>query len=197
MARLATSGALEVRLAETEAEVEAAQQLRYRVFYEEMSAVPSPQMRAEGRDFDRFDDFCDHLLVVDRDVLDEDGQPAVVGTYRFMRSEAGGNGRRLLHRRRIRHRADAGAPAAPARARSSSAAPASSRPIAPSRRRCSSVARRDALCGALLHRSDVRLRLAAGHRSRCAWRCRCPICIISTACRRKSACARGPSSMSR
>ena len=44
-------------------------------------------MRAEGRDFDRFDDFCDHLLVVDRDVLDEDGQPAVVGTYRFMRSE--------------------------------------------------------------------------------------------------------------
>lgn len=84
---LATYGALEVRLAETEAEVEAAQQLRYRVFYEELAAVPTPEMRAEGRDFDRFDDFCDHLLVVDREVLDDDGQASVVGTYRLMRNE--------------------------------------------------------------------------------------------------------------
>ncbi|MBI3678597.1 MAG: GNAT family N-acetyltransferase [Proteobacteria bacterium] len=82
---LATSGALEVRLAETEAEVEAAQRLRYRVFYEEMSAVPSPQMRTARRDFDKFDDFCDHLLVVDRAAIDDDGQPAVVGCYRMMR----------------------------------------------------------------------------------------------------------------
>lgn len=85
---LVTSGAMEVRLAETEAEVEAAQKLRYRVFYEEMSAIPTPQMSADGRDFDRFDDFCDHLLVVDREFMDEDAQPAVVGTYRLMRSEA-------------------------------------------------------------------------------------------------------------
>ncbi len=82
---LAVSGALEVRLAETEAEVEQAQRLRYRVFYQEMSAVPSPQMREEGRDFDRFDEVCDHLLVVDRSITDDDGQPAVVGTYRLMR----------------------------------------------------------------------------------------------------------------
>ena len=84
---LAVTGALEVRLAETEAEVEAAQHLRYRVFYEEMSAVPSLEMRAQRRDFDRFDDFCDHLLVVDRSVFDEDGQPLVVGTYRLIREE--------------------------------------------------------------------------------------------------------------
>ena len=84
---LATSHALEVRMAETGAEVEAAQRLRYRVFYEEMSAIPTPEMRADGRDFDHFDKFCDHLLVVDRDILDEDGQPSVVGTYRLMRSE--------------------------------------------------------------------------------------------------------------
>lgn len=83
---LATSGVLEVRLAETEHEVEAAQRLRYRVFYEEMSAIPSPAMREEGRDFDRFDSFCDHILVVDRSVTDDDGQPAVVGTYRIMRN---------------------------------------------------------------------------------------------------------------
>ena len=55
---LAVSGALEVRLAETEAEVEQAQRLRYRVFYEEMSAIPSPKMRETRRDFDRFDEFC-------------------------------------------------------------------------------------------------------------------------------------------
>jgi len=82
---LATAGALEVRLAETESEVEQAQRLRYHVFYEEMSAVPSPEMREARRDFDRFDDVCDHLLVVDRAAVDEDGQPLVVGTYRLTR----------------------------------------------------------------------------------------------------------------
>ncbi|MBU6296812.1 MAG: GNAT family N-acetyltransferase [Alphaproteobacteria bacterium] len=59
-----------------------------------MSAVPSPDMRDARRDFDRFDDVCDHLLVVDRSLTDEDGQPTVVGTYRLMRdvdaSRAGG-----------------------------------------------------------------------------------------------------------
>jgi L-ornithine Nalpha-acyltransferase len=82
---LAVSAALEVRLAETEPEVEAAQRLRYRVFYEEMSAIPSPSMRDHRRDFDKFDGFCDHMLVIDRATTDEDGQPAVVGTYRLMR----------------------------------------------------------------------------------------------------------------
>jgi L-ornithine Nalpha-acyltransferase len=82
---LAASGVLEVRLAETDAEVEAAQRLRYHVFYEEMAAIPSPSMREARRDFDRFDEFCDHLLVIDRALADEDGQPAVVGTYRLMR----------------------------------------------------------------------------------------------------------------
>jgi L-ornithine Nalpha-acyltransferase len=82
---LAASGSLEVRLAETDAEVEAAQRLRYRVFYEEMNAIPSPAMREARRDFDKFDDFCDHMLVVDRDAHDRDGQHRVVGTYRLMR----------------------------------------------------------------------------------------------------------------
>ena len=84
---LAVSGALEVRLAETEHEVEQAQRLRFKVFYEEMSAVPSPEMRASARDFDKFDDVCDHLLVVDRDAHDADGQPLVVGTYRLTRKK--------------------------------------------------------------------------------------------------------------
>ena len=84
---LAVTGPLEVRLAETEAEVEAAQHLRYLVFYEEMAARPSPEMRDARRDFDRFDTFCDHLLVIDRTAVDEDGQPLVVGTYRLIRDE--------------------------------------------------------------------------------------------------------------
>lgn len=82
---LAASGALEVRLAETEHEVEQAQRLRYTVFYEEMCAIPSPQMRETSRDFDKYDDVCDHLLVVDRESHDEDGQPLVVATYRLTR----------------------------------------------------------------------------------------------------------------
>ena len=82
---LAVAGTLEVRLAETEHEIEQAQRLRYQVFYEEMSAIPSPAMRETGRDFDKYDDVCDHLLVVDRAAHDEDGQPLVVGTYRLTR----------------------------------------------------------------------------------------------------------------
>jgi putative hemolysin len=84
---LAVAGTLEVRLAETEHEVEQAQRLRYSVFYQEMSAIPSPQMRERGRDFDKYDDVCDHLLVVDRAAHDEDGQPLVVGTYRLTREQ--------------------------------------------------------------------------------------------------------------
>ncbi|HEY4076615.1 MAG TPA: GNAT family N-acyltransferase [Rhizomicrobium sp.] len=84
---LAVSGALEVRLAETEHEIEQAQRLRYTVFYEEMSAIPSPRMRETCRDFDKYDDVCDHLLVVDRDAHDDDGQPLVVGTYRLTREK--------------------------------------------------------------------------------------------------------------
>jgi putative hemolysin len=84
---LAVAGPLEVRLAETDHEVEQAQRLRYTVFYDEMSAIPTPQMRAAGRDFDKFDDVCDHLLVVDRENHNEDGQPLVVATYRLTREK--------------------------------------------------------------------------------------------------------------
>ena len=84
---LAASGALEVRLAETEHEVEQAQRLRYTVFYEEMGAIASPRMRELSRDFDKYDEVCDHLLVVDREAHGEDGQPLVVATYRLTRKK--------------------------------------------------------------------------------------------------------------
>ncbi|MGB0671243.1 MAG: GNAT family N-acetyltransferase [Rhodospirillales bacterium] len=72
-----------VRLAESPREVECAQALRYQVFYEEMNALPSPAMRRLGRDFDDFDDICDHLLVIDKER--SNGVPFVVGCYRLMR----------------------------------------------------------------------------------------------------------------
>lgn len=77
------SGNLHIRLAESTAEVEAAQRLRYRIFVEEMGAtVPSEQQRL-GREFDSYDAYADHLLVLDR-ALGE-GARAVIGTYRLMR----------------------------------------------------------------------------------------------------------------
>jgi putative hemolysin len=77
------AGNLEIRLAETPDEVDAALALRYRVFYDEMAAKPSPEMAAQKRDFDRFDDACDHLLVLD--LRRGDGAEAVIGTYRLIR----------------------------------------------------------------------------------------------------------------
>jgi putative hemolysin len=74
-----------IRLAETAEEVEAAQELRYRVFYEGTAAKATPAMRAQKRDFDSFDDFCDHLLVFENSR--GDGPDAVIGTYRLMRRE--------------------------------------------------------------------------------------------------------------
>ncbi|MBN9588597.1 MAG: GNAT family N-acetyltransferase [Alphaproteobacteria bacterium] len=52
-----------------------------------MSAIPTQEMRDARRDFDKYDLVCDHLLVVDRDAHDEDGQPLVVGTYRLTREK--------------------------------------------------------------------------------------------------------------
>jgi putative hemolysin len=80
-------GSLEVRLAQTAAEVRQAQKLRYRVFYQEGSAIPNPGRLFARRDIDSYDAVCDHLLVFDH--ATPDGQPAsrpaVVGTYRLLR----------------------------------------------------------------------------------------------------------------
>ena len=81
-----------VRLADHEREVDAAQSLRYRVFYENMGALPGDEVRRLERDFDAFDPFCDHLLILDGTA--GAAAPKVVGTYRLLRAgrarEAGG-----------------------------------------------------------------------------------------------------------
>jgi putative hemolysin len=80
-------GSLEVRLAQTAAEVRQAQKLRYRVFYQEGSAIPNPGRLFARRDIDAYDAICDHLLVLDHGARDRSAlnRPAVVGTYRLLR----------------------------------------------------------------------------------------------------------------
>lgn len=74
-------GSLETRLARTPAEIRQAQSLRYQVFFREMSATPGTLARLTGRDKDRWDAVCDHLLVIET----AGGGERIVGTYRFLR----------------------------------------------------------------------------------------------------------------
>ena len=80
-------GSLEVRLAQTAAEVRQAQKLRYRVFYQEGPAIANPGRLFARRDVDAYDAICDHLLVLDHSARDGQNanRPAVVGTYRLLR----------------------------------------------------------------------------------------------------------------
>jgi L-ornithine Nalpha-acyltransferase len=80
------AGHLGVRIATTEAEIDAVQALRWRVFYEEMGAEPSEAARALRRDVDAFDAVADHMLVVDHAI--GAGPEGVVGTYRLIQQDA-------------------------------------------------------------------------------------------------------------
>ncbi|MGE3830348.1 MAG: GNAT family N-acetyltransferase [Parvibaculaceae bacterium] len=87
---LGTKGNLTVRLARDAADIDAAQHLRYRVFYEELDARPDFEARKSRRDRDSYDAICDHLLVMHRGpsvgpgaINLPDGE--LVGTYRLLR----------------------------------------------------------------------------------------------------------------
>ncbi len=90
----ARNGSLEVRLARNLQDIRRAQHLRYKIFYEEMSAIPDATALITRRDEDSYDKMCDHLLVFDhgqsngRNSRIPWGQkPKVVGTYRLLRQE--------------------------------------------------------------------------------------------------------------
>ena len=70
---------LAVRLASSDADIVAAQRLRYRIFFEMMGAASAKAV--DQRDIDPYDPLCDHLLVED---LALPGAP-VIGTYRLLR----------------------------------------------------------------------------------------------------------------
>jgi putative hemolysin len=80
------AGNLGVRIAATPAEIDAVQELRFRVFYEEMGATPEPLAAALRRDRDRFDAVADHLVVIDHAI--GPGPEGVVGTYRLIQRPA-------------------------------------------------------------------------------------------------------------
>ncbi len=69
----------EVRLARDDAELRAAQRLRYQVFVEEMGAKASTEDHAARLERDRFDPYFDHLLLL--------FEGRVVGAYRLMRTD--------------------------------------------------------------------------------------------------------------
>jgi putative hemolysin len=94
---LTRRGSLCVRLARGDSEIALAQELRYRVFYEELSAKPDAAAIATRRDVDRFDLICDHLIAVDSDESAVEGlrvdDGVMIGTYRLLRqSVAESNG---------------------------------------------------------------------------------------------------------
>lgn len=81
-------GNLEVRLAKSPRELRKAQSLRFKVFYGEMSARADTKTRLFRRDEDKYDNICDHLLVLDHDVQTARKKPKIIGTYRLLRQEA-------------------------------------------------------------------------------------------------------------
>jgi putative hemolysin len=74
---------LEVLWARNSDDVRAAQRLRYQIFVEEMGAQLQPVSNLDtGLDVDRFDAYCEHLLV--RLTATDDEPAQVVGTYRVL-----------------------------------------------------------------------------------------------------------------
>lgn len=75
-------GPLHVRLAQTAAEIDAAQALRFRIFSTEFGAQFDAENQRLQRDRDSFDAICDHLLVIDTS-LPGGVWNQIVGTYRL------------------------------------------------------------------------------------------------------------------
>lgn len=86
------AGRFVVRLAGNDLDVAAAQRLRYRVFVEEMGAIPSPQDKAARRETDRYDPYFEHLLLIDTECTDPDKELGVVGVYRLLRGSRAAQG---------------------------------------------------------------------------------------------------------
>lgn len=83
-------GKLYTKLAETDAEIRAAQALRYQIFAEEMGALLDCAI--PGLDQDAFDNRCEHMLVC------EAGSDEIVGTTRILvRDKSQLNGRRTFY----------------------------------------------------------------------------------------------------
>lgn len=74
------------KLVETEAELRAAQHLRYRVFVEELGGGGAMVDHAAQLERDRFDPYFDHLILLDH-ARGDDIRDQVVGVYRLLRDD--------------------------------------------------------------------------------------------------------------
>jgi putative hemolysin len=81
-----------VKLAETDEERAGAQRLRYRVFVEEMGARATPEEHALRREWDRFDPYFDHMILVDQTPPSADPLDRIAGVYRLMRGDVATGG---------------------------------------------------------------------------------------------------------
>lgn len=75
----------QVRLAKNDADIAAAQRLRYEVFVEEMGATATQADHAHRLESDDYDPHFEHLLLIDR--MPPHGDERVVGVYRLMKTE--------------------------------------------------------------------------------------------------------------
>ena len=90
--------------ARDEADVRQAQRLRHLVFAEEMGATLTvPAGSPPGHDIDRYDPYCEHLLVRAR--VPGQARGPLIGTYRVLTPANAAPRRGLVFRKRIRPRA--------------------------------------------------------------------------------------------
>jgi len=80
-----TQPKFELRLAKSEADLRAAQHLRYEVFVDELGGSGDLVDHGDRLERDEFDPFYDHLLLIDRARGGDDGE--VVGVYRLLRDD--------------------------------------------------------------------------------------------------------------
>ena len=153
---MCVSESLQVRLAQNAAEIDAAQALRYRVFYDEMGAQPTHEMAAIRRGLRSL---RRRLRSSPRHRPSPD---AVVGTYRLIR-----RGSRSVTAG-FYSASEYNLGAIPDhRRRGVGARPVLHRRVGAQRPRCQAdVARHRGLCVPPQHRADVRLRQPRRHRSR-------------------------------
>ena len=78
-----SAGQYDVRLAQTVSEIEAAQNLRYKVLFKESGGRINRDMLNTQREEDQWDDIAYHVIVIDRRKQDE-----IVGTVRLVSGQA-------------------------------------------------------------------------------------------------------------
>jgi putative hemolysin len=79
-------GSLEVRLTSDEQDIRAAQSLRYKIFVDEMGAKLAAPAMALELDFDAYDKYCEHFILVDTSIVGDINEQ-IIGTYRILRQQ--------------------------------------------------------------------------------------------------------------